>query len=104
MKIRKDSLGNVFAYTEAKSKVSWIAHLILKENPKLDYLVIRSTFNDRNGNIVPKVSVRSLSTSSINCAIIAERYASGGHAQAAGIEFKDVKFFEDFRKGKVALI
>ena len=104
MQIRKDSLGNTYGYTEARSKVSWVAHLLLRDNMNLDYLVIRSTFNDRNGNIIPKVSVRSNEDKNVDCAIISERFGGGGHKFAAGIEFKDIKFFEDFRKGKKHLI
>lgn len=104
MKIRTDGNNNTYGYTEAKSKISWVAHLLLKDNLKLDYLVIRSTFNDRAGNIVPKVSIRALDNSHIDCTAIAEKYSGGGHAKAAGVEFKDRKFFEDFRKGIKHLI
>jgi oligoribonuclease NrnB/cAMP/cGMP phosphodiesterase (DHH superfamily) len=104
MKIRTDSLGNLYGYTEAKSKVSWIAHLILKENTKLDYLVIRSTFKDRKDTITTRVSLRALEGSNADCALIAERYEGGGHKFASSCEFKDIKFFEDFRKGAIHLI
>jgi len=104
MIIRTDNSGNKYAYFECSSKISIVSNWILQEKSELKYIVCHSTFDDKNGNIKPKVSIRSLEDRGVDCASIASIWTGGGHRCSSGVEFKDFKDFEKLRKGKMHLI
>lgn len=102
LQFRKDGEGNSYAYFECPSKISIIANHLLKEYNHLQYICGHSTYNDKNGVYDPSLSLRSLGGTDVS--IIASLWESGGHKQAAGINFKDYNSFLKFRKGDIHLI
>lgn len=103
LKIRKDSNGNNYGYTECSSKISLVSLRLLKElKDKIDYLIIHGTWVEKVKRISNgKVSLRS--KDNFNVRPIAEKYGGGGHFQASGVDLP-LDTFEDLRKGKIHLI
>jgi len=99
---RKDNSGNIYAYFECSSKLSFVAMNLLKEYTDINYFVGHSTWlENAKGEINGKISLRS--QEGFDVSVIAEKWNGGGHLQAAGLELP-IDTFHKFREGKVHLI
>jgi oligoribonuclease NrnB/cAMP/cGMP phosphodiesterase (DHH superfamily) len=97
IKFRTDNQGNDYIYTECNSKISFVAHRLLKEYSNIKYLIIHGTFESSS----TKLSIRC--TGDFECNKLAEKWGGGGHRQSAGVEMK-LEDFNNFREGKIHLI
>lgn len=104
LKIRQDSLGNTYGYFECTSKQSIVANYILQEREDIKYVIAHVTWGENDGNVAPKVSIRSIEGRGVDCSIMASMHGGGGHKNSAGVEFKNFEDFEKLRKGKLHLI
>jgi oligoribonuclease NrnB/cAMP/cGMP phosphodiesterase (DHH superfamily) len=96
MKIREDSEGHRYAFFELPAKLSYVAHTILTQNPDLDFILAKSSFErDRN-----KFSLRS---KNLPVNGIAQSFGGGGHKQAAGF-LMTAEQYSDYIEGRTDLI
>lgn len=100
--IRQDGEGNTYGYFELPSKLSVIAHRLLKDIHNLDYIVAHATFEDKKGSFEPSLSLRS--AGEVDVSVIATLHGGGGHKASAGVLLEDYEFFLDVRSGKRHLI
>lgn len=97
MQIREDSKGNTFVLYHGASKISYVCHRILQDNPEFTYVIAINTFtgNPRKREITGKVSVRSRE-GEFECPTLKN---INGHLAAAGGEL-DSQFVKDLLYGK----
>ena len=96
LSFRTDNSNNTYAYFSCASKLSWVCHLLLLENPQLDYIVSHSTYKKNT-----KLSLRS---KGFDTTTITTKWGGGGHTQASGVELKEQKDFDAFVANKKHLV
>jgi nanoRNase/pAp phosphatase (c-di-AMP/oligoRNAs hydrolase) len=93
LKFRKDGNGDIYLYTESRTKVSAIASRLLDENPHAKYIAVYVTYE-------PKAFKISLRSSKYEVKNLAEKWGGGGHPFAASFNFADKKDFINFINGR----
>ena len=88
--IRVDSKGNTFGLVRMRAKVSIVAHTILKNYPKFDYLLIINEYNKDD----LKMSGRSKGFNLLQLNYLR------GHSQASGSEPLEEGFLEKLWQGR----
>jgi oligoribonuclease NrnB/cAMP/cGMP phosphodiesterase (DHH superfamily) len=92
---RNDSSGIPYLYVQLTSKISFVAHNLLKDNPEYKYIVIRNLYTGGTEH-----SIRSKNEFDVKS--IAEKWMGGGHLNASGVVLSE-QMSDDLSVGKIHL-
>lgn len=90
---RIDIKGNLYGYFELDAKISYVASVLLNENPDFAYVLCRNLY-------IKDYCKFSLRSKNFNVMQIARKYGGGGHHMASAFSTDDFKLGDLIKSGE----